>query len=259
MAPDRPRETDPRTVLHLLIVADVRLYREGLAKILDGRANLAVVGTAANREEALALVASTHPDILVLDMAMRSNLRIMRAVAGAAPDLKIVAFGVQESEYEVFACAEAGVAGYVPCEGSIDELVAIIESAAREELLCSPRMAAKLFRRAASVATGAQAAAATNGPRLTRREREIVGLIDQGLSNKEIARRLHIEVATVKNHVHNMLEKLHVARRGEAAALLRATISRSAPESLLPDHFREGPAPRPPESRSGDLSRSAAI
>jgi DNA-binding NarL/FixJ family response regulator len=205
-------------VLTVLVVAGVRMYREGLAQHLGSRATLHVTGTAANRDEALALVRSTRPDVVVLDMATRDNLAIVRAIADVSAGSRIVAFGVEESERDVFACADAGVAGYVPCEGSIDDLVATIESVTRDELLCSPRMAASLFRRAASAP-----APRPPGVALTAREREVVGLLAQGLSNKEIARRLHIEVATVKNHVHNLLEKLHVPTRAEAAALLRPT------------------------------------
>src|SRR5439155_827652 len=106
-------------------------------------------------------------------------------------------------------------------EASIDDLVTVIESVARGEAICSPRVAAGLLRRVAALAAGHGG----DLPRaqLTNREREIVRLIDNGLSNKEIARALGIEVATVKNHVHNILEKLQVHRRGEAAARVRGT------------------------------------
>jgi DNA-binding NarL/FixJ family response regulator len=104
-------------------------------------------------------------------------------------------------------------------EGSLEDLISALDSVSRGELLCPPRIAAGLRRRVAALA----AARAPVGPRghLTRREAEVAGLIDAGLSNKQIAQRLCIEVPTVKNHVHNILEKLQVHRRGEAAAMLR--------------------------------------
>jgi DNA-binding NarL/FixJ family response regulator len=105
-------------------------------------------------------------------------------------------------------------------EATLAELLDGVEAAARGEALVSEPVAAALIRRVASVA-GERTVA--NGTLLTRREREIVRLIGDGLSNKEIATSLQIELATVKNHVHNILEKLHVARRGEAAARLRET------------------------------------
>jgi two-component system nitrate/nitrite response regulator NarL len=203
--------------ISLLIVADVRLYREGLGTSLGRREHLTVLGVAGSREAALALVASGPPDVVVLDMATRDSLAIARAISSAAPSVKIIAFAVEELDREILACGEAGVAGWVTREGSMDDLVAMIESVAREELLCSARMAATLFRRLASLTRTPQAAADL----LTAREREIAALIDRGFSNKVIAQRLNIEVATVKNHVHSILAKLHVSTRGEAAASRR--------------------------------------
>ena len=142
----------------------------------------------------------------------------MRALRDARPDAHVVALGVPEDESEVIACAEAGAAGLVTLEGSLDDLEAMLESVGRGETLCSPRVAAALLRRVAALADDH---AASGHARLTAREREIVQLVDRGLSNKEIARELQIELTTVKNHVHNILDKLHVRRRADAAARVR--------------------------------------
>jgi DNA-binding NarL/FixJ family response regulator len=188
------------------------------------------VGLAANRDEALALVASLQPDVVVMDMAMRDSLDIVRAINGSLPEVRIIAFAIEPLDREILACAEAGVAGYVHSEASTDDLVAAIESVMRGELLCPPRTAALLLRRLALLAKTKQRPEATN---LTGREREIGMLIDEGLSNKEIAQRLNIEVATVKNHVHNILEKLHVPSRAQAAARLRATVGHVSRSAVL--------------------------
>ncbi len=214
--------------IRVLPVAEVRLYREGLASSLACRENMVVVGTATTRDEALTLVASAQPDIVVLDMATRDGLEIVRAITSTAPSVKVIAFAIEGLDREILACAEAGVAGYVHCQASMDDLVAAIESVMRGELLCAPRTAAMLLRRVASLAKGEPEQ--LGKLRLTAREREIVMLIDGGLSNKEIAQKLKIEVATVKNHVHSILEKLHVTTRAEAVAHLRsdtASTSRS--------------------------------
>src|SRR2546421_13075479 len=131
-----------------------------------------------------------------------------------------------EDHGDVLASAEAGAIAYVPREASLEDLVAVIECAVRGEAVCSPRVAGALLRRIAVLATDGRSDRVP--ARLTKREREIMGLIDEGLSNKEIAKRLRIEVATVKNHVHNILEKLQVHRRGEAAARVRAALPRRA-------------------------------
>jgi two-component system nitrate/nitrite response regulator NarL len=203
-------------VIRILILADILLYREGLAQLLGRNVNISVVATVARAEEALAGLATLQPDVVLLDMATPDSLATVRAIGERAPGVRVVALAVAETERDVLACAEAGVAGYVPRAASVDDLVAVLESIARGESLCSPRIAASLLRRIAALAAGT----GSRSPlaQLTAREREIGGLIDRGFSNKEIATELHIEVATVKNHVHNLLEKLQVRRRGEVAA-----------------------------------------
>jgi DNA-binding NarL/FixJ family response regulator len=143
----------------------------------------------------------------------------VRTVVGSASGTRVVVLGVHEVESEVMACAEAGVAGYVTREASLEELVNVVESVARGESLLAPRIGALLLRRVAEAAKHSRIPAAVD--RLTPREIEIVGLIDEGLSNKQIAGQLSIELATVKNHVHSILEKLEVGRRAEAAARVR--------------------------------------
>jgi DNA-binding NarL/FixJ family response regulator len=135
--------------------------------------------------------------------------------------MKIVALGVPDGEDAILSFGEAGIAGCVPPDASIQDLVQAVERAVRGELQITPRIAGAMIRR---LALRAAAGDDSSGNTLTARESEIVRLIDQGLSNKEIAVRLGIEVATVKNHVHNLLEKLRVHRRAEAAARLRRTI-----------------------------------
>jgi DNA-binding NarL/FixJ family response regulator len=191
-----------------------------MASNLEHRDGLIVVATAASRAEALELVTTAHPTVVVIDMATDYSLDLVRAIKDALSEVKIVAFAVEEDDREIIACAEAGVDGYVPYEGSMDDLTSTITSVTRGELLCSPKVAATLLRRVGALASGARAPQTMRG--LTFRESEVLDLIDGGLSNKEIAVRLHIEVATVKNHVHNLLEKLHVTSRAEAAAQLGA-------------------------------------
>ncbi|MGH7516520.1 MAG: LuxR C-terminal-related transcriptional regulator [Gemmatimonadales bacterium] len=206
-------------MIRVAIVADVRLYREGLVQILSRDSKIRVVATAAQREEALACLSDTQPDVILVDMAFPDSHQVVRLILEHAPAGRVLALGVAEDEGDVLGCAEAGVSGYVPREASVEELVTVIESVARGEAICSPRVAASLLRRVAALAAGQGG----RFPRvqLTSREREIVRLIDSGCSNKAIANDLGIEVATVKNHVHNILEKLQVHRRGEAAARVR--------------------------------------
>jgi len=208
-------------MIRILIVAAIRLYREGLAEMLADESSVVVVATAAGADEAVRALRQHEPDIVLLDMAIPDNTWVVRALVAAVPGTRVVALAVPEAEDEVLACAEAGVAGYVTREGSVEDVVAAVESVARGEVLCSPRMAATLMQRVATLAL--ERSPASIESRLTARELEILDLIDQGLSNKEIARKLTIELSTVKNHVHSILEKLNVSRRHEAAARRRET------------------------------------
>jgi DNA-binding NarL/FixJ family response regulator len=206
-------------VLRLTVAAEIRLYREGLAVALGAESGLDVAGTASTAEEALAVARDLRPDVALVDVSMRDGLAAIQAIS--REEIPVVALAVPQQEPDVLACVEAGAAGYVTREATVADLVAAIESVAQGESLCSPRMVALVLRRLASLAADGR----RDEPvaRLTSRELEIVELIDVGLSNKEIAARLSIGVSTVKNHVHNILEKLSVRRRAEAAARMRAS------------------------------------
>lgn len=207
--------------IRVLVISAVCLYREGLAVLLARQRQIAAVATAADVAGGVdAARAGTAPDVVLLDSVGIDIGAAICSLREAVPEAQVVALTVQNREQELLAAAEAGAVGFVTVDASIKELVATIESADRREALCSPSLAAALMRRLAARASERTDHEQT--PALTSREREIVELIDEGLSNKQIAQQLRIELATVKNHVHNILGKLGVQRRGEAAALLRA-------------------------------------
>jgi two-component system, NarL family, nitrate/nitrite response regulator NarL len=208
---------EPRT--RILISAAVRLYSEGIELLLEREADIEVVATTTTREESLAGVAALRPTLVLIDSAMPDGVASVREIRRQSGEVKIVVLGLPDADPAIIECAEAGVSGFVTRDGSRAELVATIRLAARGEAMCSPRVAARLLQRVSALA--AERPRRHSGT-LTAREAQIVELIDEGLSNKEIAGRLQIEVPTVKSHVHSILEKLGVRRRGEAAARVRA-------------------------------------
>lgn len=219
-------EPQPATAMprlpRVVVAAEVCLYREGLAHSLERRGAAEVAATAATRAEAVDRVLACRPDVVLLDMGLAGAPEVVRALREANPPVQVVALAIAETEEVVVACAEAGVAGYVPRDASMDDLVRTLRAVARGEMEVPARIAASLFRRVGALASRREPGA----PHLlTPREREIVALIDRGCSNKEIARRLEIELSTVKNHVHNLLEKLGVRRRSAAAARVREAVS----------------------------------
>jgi len=213
----------PASVIRIVLVANVRLYREGLAGELRSRPGIEVVGLAGDVDSALASVRASHPDVVLLDVRTPQAYDLVRAVREERRATEVVAFAVEESEQDIAVCAEAGVTAFVTYDVTVDGLASAITAAVSGELACSPRTAALLFRRLATLSNVERRLRSEHSAlsTLTMRERDIALLLAAGRSNKEIARELVIEVATVKNHVHNILAKLQVTTRAEAAARLR--------------------------------------
>jgi DNA-binding NarL/FixJ family response regulator len=204
-----------RDQIRVLVVSHVRLYREGIAGALARRDAIAVIGAECSVADALARLALDTVRVVVIDMAISGSVAAIRAIATANPQAKVIALAIDEHAADIPGYAEAGLAGYVPCDATIDDLARTIELVDRDEMQCSPRVTGALFRRIAALASGAKTAA--HGPLLSQREQEVLALIQRGLSNKEIATHLTIELTTVKNHVHSVLRKLQVGTREEAA------------------------------------------
>jgi len=207
--------------IRVLVISPVRIYVEGLTHLLQKEPGIELAGTASILEEAMPFLDRSYVDVVLFDLtADVGEGRGMDAVhrLTEASVVPVVVLGIPDRPAEVVACAEAGISGYVTIENTFADLVDTVRSATRGEFSCQGRVAAGLVLRLATLARERRPASATS---LTARELEIVALIESGLSNKEIARRLSIQVTTVKNHVHNILEKLGVRRRTEAAARVR--------------------------------------
>ena len=218
--------------IRVVVAGDVRLYREGLRRSLSASDALVVVETAASAPEALQAVRDSAPDVLLIDMSTDGSLEAVRGLVLESPDTRIVAFAVAGDESDVVTYAEAGVDGYVPRSASIEHLVSTIRHVHKGEVLCSPRVAGDAFRRLATLA--AAGPPILDALHLTARETEIVELLEEGLSNKQIAKALFIEVATVKNHVHRVLRKLDVSRRTEVRARIRGFRAAQRSRSVRP-------------------------
>jgi len=209
-------------VVNVLILSDVCLYREGLVRILAAEPDLRVVAAASSESEAAAELAVRATDVVLIDLATPRALDSARALARRFPGASIVALGVRDDEEGVVECAEAGITGYVHRDGTTAELIDAIRCAHTGELRCTRVAAGALIRRLAVLSGNV----VREGPptRLTPRQVQIVRLLDEGLTNKEIASNLSISPATVRNHVHMILEKLGARTRARAAAVVRASL-----------------------------------
>jgi len=211
----------PPLCLGALIVSEVRFLRESLAEILQRAPGLRVCGQSETAAQALASAATLRPEIVLLDVAFPDGTLLAARLGAASPATSVVVLAVVETEANVLAWAEAGIAGYVPNTASVNDLALLIGQISRGEQSCPSRIAGSLLRR---VAAGVPAAATAPLPAspLTPRENEILGLVGEGLSNKDIARRLGISLGTTKSHVHNLLAKLSVPRRTAAMTRVHA-------------------------------------
>jgi DNA-binding NarL/FixJ family response regulator len=211
------------SVTRVFVVAAVRFYEEGLVQALGADARFEVVGSASGVSQAVErLRAADRPaDVALLDAALDEGTAAVRALHVATPSLRVVALAVRGSVADAVEWAEAGVAGFVEADESLDALLDKVAGVANGGAHCSPQLTAALIGRVAALADERRVPGRASS--LTSRELQVAGLIERGLSNKEIAASLLIGLPTVKNHVHSILEKLHVTRRGEAAAALRGT------------------------------------
>jgi two-component system, NarL family, nitrate/nitrite response regulator NarL len=211
-------------VARVLICSPVRLYREGLADVLSRTDGMSVVDVASTEAECLDAARRLAPGVTLLDLMTGGSLDTIRTLASEVPATQVVALAVPEREAEVINCIEAGASAFLTREQSLKDLLEAVDSVSRGEVRLTPRHGAMLVRRINALAGRPPSAAARPHVHLTRRQHEILALLGEGLSNKQIAARLCIELPTVKNHVHSILEKLAVGRRSEAVAWLHGQL-----------------------------------
>ncbi len=203
--------------VRVVVASDIRVYRDALERAFREARGIQLVGMTSGAVETLKNVGILAPDVILLDMAMDEAYTVARQVPRISQRTRIVALGMPEVEAEIIACAEVGIAGYVPRGGSLGDALEAVYAVARGEVRCSPRIAGFLFRHIASI-SHERGSVAPTAP-LTGREAQILKLLQDGFSNKMISRSLGIELPTVKNHVHSLLAKLGVHRRAEAVSM----------------------------------------
>jgi DNA-binding NarL/FixJ family response regulator len=217
-------------MIRVLVVHKVRLTCDLMATVLREEKAIDVVDFARCADEALGKLETGHYDVALVNINLPDNeaLRITRTVARNKLPVKVLITGLVESKAAVLRCVEEGAAGYVLEEESLQDLVKKINAVYANQFLVAPQMAgamiarlAELKRQVTTIRTLAAADSLHEPTELTPREWEILGLIEQGLTNQQIADRLVIELGTVKNHVHNILRKLDVQSRKHAVIFAR--------------------------------------
>lgn len=208
-------------MVHVVVASGIRFYREGLVKLLMAAGEIEVTGTASDWAGVLAALDRLRPDMILLDVGVVPRHPHLRDVVDALGVAKVVVLALPSEATDVVKWVEAGVDGYVAADAGVGELLQVIDSASRGEARCSPAVAGHLFERVSHLSRMVDAGplpAGASPDQLTPRERQVARLMARGLSNKRISTNLGIKVATTKNHVHNVLQKLCLEGRGQVAA-----------------------------------------
>ena len=205
-------------VIRVLIVDDHALFRRGLMLVLESEPGIEVVGEAEDGTDAVAKAEASAPDVVLMDVRMPklSGIEATRAVAAALPTSKIIMLTVSDEEDDLYEAIKAGAAGYLLKEISIEEVADAVRAVVQGQTLISPSMASKLINEFQALSKLAADRSQVPAPKLTDRELEVLKLVAQGMTNREVADQLYIAENTVKNHVRNILEKLHLHSRMEA-------------------------------------------
>jgi DNA-binding NarL/FixJ family response regulator len=205
--------------MNVVVLTPVRLLGDGLAACLEARSGIHVVAVVKDLARLREILSKAAVKLVLIDVTQGIDLYDAHEIAAEWPDTVLVALGLREQQHDVIRCGRSGFSGYISRDASIEELCASLGAIAQGRLVCPPEISGGLLRalsrrEALEVQPDLHLA-------LTRRENEVLELLGRGLSNKEIASELCLSVATVKHHVHSVLEKLKLSSRAQAMRRVR--------------------------------------
>ena len=204
--------------LRVLVVDDHALFRRGLQTILELESDLELIGEASDGAEAVARSQELMPDVILMDVRMpkRSGIEATAQIKDILPHAKILMLTISDDEADLYDAIKAGASGYLLKEIPIEEVADAIRSVWAGQSRISPSMASKLLNEFSAMAKASTDRPQVPTPKLTDREMEVLRLVAKGMNNRDIAKDLYISENTVKNHIRNILEKLHLHSRMEA-------------------------------------------
>lgn len=202
--------------IHIFIIEDNRLLREGLTVMIRKQADMQVVESVGNGENIMTIMRKTNPEVLLLDLGLRnrSSLNVVKLVKKQFPGARIIIMDLIPTQADVLEFVEAGVSGFILKDATTNDFLKTIRSVAKGLQVLPPNLTGSLFTQIVEHAIDASnPSAIIDSVRMTKREKQVIVLISEGNTNKEIAQNLHLSTYTVKSHVHNILEKLALNTR----------------------------------------------
>ncbi|MDD5362346.1 MAG: response regulator transcription factor [Ignavibacteria bacterium] len=209
-----------KTKIRIAIIEDNRLLRDGITVMLNEHADLKVVAALGEVENSMSNIFSKKPDIILIDLGLRSrnSLDVVKMIKKKSREMKIIVMDLLPLQTDILDFVKAGVSGFILKEASVQEFLKTIRLVADGDKVLPPHMAGSLFTQIIErVANGHQEKTLLRAVRMTKRERQVIELIADGLTNKEIGHILHLSPYTVKSHVHNILEKMALHTRVQIA------------------------------------------
>lgn len=210
-----------------MLIEDNRLLREGLAAMIKKQKDMNVVETIGNGENILAIIKKYKPEVLLLDLGLRSrsSMHLVKLVKKNHPAVRVIVMDLIPLQADVFNFVQAGVSGFILKDATVNDFLKTIRSVAKGLQVLPPNLTGSLFSQIVEHAiNGANPSAVIDSVRMTKRERQVIELISEGHTNKEIAQKLHLSTYTIKSHVHNILEKLALSTRVQIAKYLHDSV-----------------------------------
>jgi two-component system, NarL family, response regulator DegU len=210
---------DSMKKIRLLLIDDNRLLRDGIAAILKGRPDIKVVAASGNGESSILKIHTLKPNVILLDLGLRSqsSLHVVEVLKKEFPHAKVIVMDLAPAQGDVLQFVRAGASGFILKDATLEDFLGTIRSVADGEKVLPPVLSGSLFSQIIEHAVSGGRKNLSKAIQMTKREREVIGLISYGLSNKEIGHRLHVATYTIKSHIHNIMEKLALHTRLEVA------------------------------------------
>jgi len=208
--------------IRILVIEDNRVLRDGIATMLNEQTDMHVIATIGSGNNILLKASQTNPQIILMDLSLTSfkESSVVESIRNKMPDAKVIGMGFIPTQSDIVEFVEAGASGFILKSATVKEFLGTIRSVAQGEKILPPSLTGSLFTHVVELALKKKKGKISNVVQMTKREREIIVLISDGMSNKDIAQQLNIATHTVKSHVHNIMEKLALHTRLQIAKFI---------------------------------------